>query len=43
MWSNAVHWVHDGGYLKYFDVKKLEQIDEIRYKQLFSTFLSFIP
>lgn len=25
----AVHWVRDGGYLKYFDVKKLEQIDGI--------------
>ncbi len=25
----AVHWVHDGGYLKYLDVKKLEQIDGI--------------
>jgi hypothetical protein len=25
----AVHWVKDGGYLKYFDVKTLEQIDGI--------------
>ncbi len=25
----AVHWVRDGGYLKYFDVKKLEQINGI--------------
>ncbi|MCI5114745.1 MAG: outer membrane lipoprotein-sorting protein [Candidatus Electrothrix sp. AS4_5] len=25
----AVHWVRDGGYLKYFDVKKLQQIDGI--------------
>lgn len=25
----AVHWVKDGGYLKYFEVKKLEQIDGI--------------
>ncbi len=25
----AVHWVRDGGYLKYFDVKKLEQIDGV--------------
>ncbi|MCI5146453.1 MAG: outer membrane lipoprotein-sorting protein, partial [Candidatus Electrothrix sp. AR3] len=23
------HWVRDGGYLKYVDVKKLEQIDGI--------------
>lgn len=25
----AVHWVRDGGYLKYFDVKNLERIDGI--------------
>ena len=25
----AVNWVHDGGYLKYMDVRKLEQIDGI--------------
>lgn len=25
----AVHWVRDGGYLKYVDVKRLEQIDGI--------------
>ncbi len=25
----AVHWVRDGGYLKYFDVKDLKQIDGI--------------
>jgi len=25
----AVHWIKDGGYLKYFDVKTLEQIDGI--------------
>ncbi|MCI5143798.1 MAG: outer membrane lipoprotein-sorting protein, partial [Candidatus Electrothrix sp. ATG1] len=25
----VVHWVRDGGYLKYFDVKKLEQINDI--------------
>ena len=25
----SVNWVRDGGYLKYFDVKKLEQIDGI--------------
>ncbi len=25
----AVHWVRDGGYLKYFDVKKLKQINGV--------------
>ena len=25
----AVHWVHDGGKLKYLDLKRLEQIDGI--------------
>ena len=25
----AIHWVNDGGYLKYVDVKRLEQIDGI--------------
>ena len=25
----AIHWVKDGGYLKYVDMRKLEQIDGI--------------
>lgn len=29
MLTRAVHWVKDGGYLKYMDVKKMKQIDGI--------------